>query len=96
MSVKEVFQGVISNPKIASSVSAATTTTGLGTILEWVPNDIGKLATLVGIMLSLVLIYTHLRRGQIEYQKTKLEMTILMQREAERIESASKQGNSDG
>jgi hypothetical protein len=82
MSVKEF----INSTKTASSVGAATTTAGLGTMMEWIPSDIGKLATLVGIGLSIVLIYTHLSRGHIEYRKTKLEIDILEQKERERVE----------
>ena len=37
----------------------------------------GTVATLVGIVLSLVLIYTHWRNGRAEYNKTKLEMELL-------------------
>lgn len=90
MSVRSAAEQVISSPKIAGSVSAVTTGSGVGTILDVIPNDIGKLATLIGIVLSLVLIYTHWRRGRIEYEKTRLEIAILKEREAERIESAKK------
>lgn len=90
MSAKEGLQELASNPKIASTVSAATTTTGLGTFLDLIPNEIGKLATLVGIVLSLVLIYTHWRKGRIEYTKTQLEIMILMEKEAERIDAANR------
>lgn len=84
MSAKDL----LGNPKIASGVSAMTTGTGLGTFLDMIPNDIGKLATLVGIALSLVLMYTHWRKGRIEYRKTQLEIKILLEREAERTEIA--------
>lgn len=82
--IKHITQELASNPKIASTVAGSTVGTGLGTILELIPDDIGKLATVVGIILSSVLIYTHLRKGRIEYQKTKLELEILMKREEER------------
>lgn len=88
MSVTEWLQELASNLKVALTVSATTTTTGLGTALKWIPNDIGKLATLVGIALSLVLIYTHWRKGRIEYRKTLLEIQILEEKEAERLENA--------
>ena len=88
MSVKEGLQELASNPKIASAVSAATTGTGLGTFLDLIPNDIGKLATLVGIILSSVLIYTHWHKGRIEYKKTQLEIAILMEKEAERLDAS--------
>ena len=75
---------LLNSAKIATSVAATTVTTGLGTVLEWIPNDIGKLATVIGIILSSVLIYTHWRKGRIEYQKVKLEIKIIRRREAER------------
>ncbi len=92
---KEVLKEIANNPKVASGVSAMTTGTGLGTILEWIPDDIGKLATLVGIILSCVLIYTHWRKGRIEYSKTKLEILILQEKEAERIEKAKQRESED-
>ena len=79
---------LVQNPKVAWSMSTLTTGTGLGTILDAIPNDIGKLATVVGIILSSVLIYTHSRKGRIEYEKTQLEILILKETESERIESA--------
>lgn len=90
MSVKDGLTELAQNPKVASAVSTVTTGTGIGTFLDLIPDDIGKLATLVGIVLSSVLIYTHWRKGRIEYQKTQLEILILKEKEAERIEAALK------
>ena len=74
------LRDVATDPRLAYPVSAATTATG--TFFDMIPSDIGKLATLVGIALSIVLIYTHLRKGRIEYKKIQLEMELLrMQRE---------------
>lgn len=81
-------QTMIDNPKIAATVSAMTTGTGLSTVFDLIPNDIGKLATVVGIILSSVLIYTHWRKGRIEYAKTTLEIAILKEKESERLMSA--------
>lgn len=96
MSVREGLQQLASNPKVASGVSAMTTGTGLGTLLDWIPNDIGKLATVVGIVLSMVLIYSHWRKGRIEYKKTQLEILILKEKETERIETALKRREAGG
>ena len=81
MSAKAAIQEIASNPKIGQVVASSTIGTGIGTILELIPDDIGKLATVVGIILSSVLIYTHWRKGRIEYKKTQLEIKILMDRE---------------
>lgn len=74
--------------EIASSTKAGATIaagTGLmGQVLDLIPNDITKLATVVGICLSLVLIYVQYRNAQ----KTNLEIEILRRKEAERLEDS--------
>lgn len=90
MSVKEGLSELAQNPKIATLVSTVTTGTGLGTFLDVIPNDIGKLATLVGIVLSSVLIYTHWRKGRIEYEKIQLEILALKEESAHRRKADSK------
>ena len=52
------------NVKLAASTSLATATTGTITWLEWIPSDIGKLATVIGLILSTILIYTHIKKAQ--------------------------------
>lgn len=64
---------MISDQRTAAVVSAGTTATGISSILEWIPNDIGKLAVLVGIVLSLVLIFVHLINGYSEHKRLGLE-----------------------
>lgn len=78
------MSNLLIDAKVAGATAAATTGTGLATILEMIPNDIGKLATLVGIILSVVLIYTHWRKGRIEYKKIQLEIAILEGKEEDR------------
>ena len=77
MSIRSYAQDVVTNAKVAGTISASTTSTGLATFLEWIPADIGKLGTLVGILLSSVLIYVHLKKGKLESEKTTLEIQIL-------------------
>lgn len=84
--VKDVAQ----EPKVAVGVSAATTGSGLGYLFDWIPSEIGKLATLIGIILSLVLIYTHIRRGLVEYRKGELDIKIA---EARLEEIENRNGN---
>jgi hypothetical protein len=84
MSIKQEAIQLAQNPKIASGVSALTTGTGVGTFLDWIPNDIGKLATLVGILLSVILIRVHL----MSMKKTQLEVDILRQEKTERLDAA--------
>ena len=75
------------NVKLAASTSLATATTGTVTWLEWIPADIGKLATLTGLILSTILIYTHIKKAQREKElhiaemaKTELEIELLQKR----------------
>ena len=67
---------------MATVTSATTVGSGTATWLEWVPSDIGKLATIIGIILSTVLIYTHLKKQKREEEKHNLEMEILRKKAA--------------
>lgn len=82
MNIKDGLQQLAENPKVASGAAAMTTGTGIGTFLDWIPNDIGKLATLVGIILSVVLIRVHLTN----LKKAQLELQIMRDKEEERKE----------
>ena len=81
----------MSMTELASSTKAGATiaagTGMMGQILDLIPNDITKLATLVGICLSLVLIYVQYRN----VQKTNLEIEIMRRKEAERLEASLRQ-----
>ncbi len=68
---------MLENTKIAATVATGTTASGLSSLLEIIPDDIGKLATVVGIALSLVLIYFHIRKGRLEKRKLELEVREL-------------------
>ena len=48
---------VLGDPRLATATATSSLGTGLATMLEVIPNDIGKLASLVGIVLSIVLIW---------------------------------------
>jgi hypothetical protein len=81
--VGEVVKEVLTNPKVGVLVAGATTGSGVGTWLDVIPDDIGKLATLVGIGLSLVL----MAAWSVSFRKTLLEMRIMRRKEAERLEN---------
>ena len=76
---------VITSTKASATIAAGTG--AMGQILDLIPNDITKLATLVGICLSLVLIYVQWRNAQ----KTNLEIEIMRRKEAERLEASLRQ-----
>lgn len=81
--VKEVIQQVIHNPKVAGIVAGMTATMGAAVeaTIDWIPDDIGKLATAVGIVLSVILINLHL----VGLTKAKFELRVMRNKEAERI-----------
>ena len=83
-SLKHLIESATTNTKIAVVTAAGTTAGGGITALQWIPDDIGKLASLAGAGLSLVLIYTHLRRSSVENKKMELELEILRTKEEER------------
>ena len=93
--MKDVIQEVAANPKAAQLVAMATTGTGVGTIFDIIPDDIGKLATLVGIILSSILIYKHAKLLKQDAEKNKIELEILKERRREQLENAAKRRTND-
>ena len=74
----------LGNPKAAATISAATTGAGLSSIWGWLPSDIGEVAAVVGIILSIVMIYSTILR----IRRERLEYRFLVDRERKRIEKA--------
>jgi len=68
---------MLEDVKTAVAVATGTTATGVSTWLEYIPDDIGKLATVVGVILSIVLIYSHIKKGRLERRKLELEIRKL-------------------
>lgn len=75
---------IIADGRVGAAVATTTAATGTGTWLEMIPENIGRLGTLVGIILSLVLIVVHLRRLRLDTlearhktEKHELEMAQL-------------------
>ena len=67
------MNSIVTDAKAASIVATGTISTGLGSVLDLIPNEIGKLATVVGILLSIVLIYTHSRKGPMVRESIRLQ-----------------------
>lgn len=78
MSVKEL----IADPRIGAAVASGTV--GTGTIIDVIPDGIGKVATVIGILLSILLIRVHYAN----LQKIKMEVAIMKRKEEERREAA--------
>tara|TARA_R110000822_G_scaffold23472_2_gene72555 strand:+ start:72 stop:365 length:294 start_codon:yes stop_codon:yes gene_type:complete len=81
------MNSIVTDAKAATLVATGTISTGLGSFLDLIPNDIGKLATLIGIALSLVLIYTHSRKGPMVRESIRLQNENLeLEQERKRLE----------
>lgn len=88
MSVREYLITAATNVKTAAYTAAGTAGAGTATTFDLIPDDIGKLASCFGIVLTSILIITHLRKGRLDYEKTKLEIAIMREKERERKEAA--------
>lgn len=78
-SIVKFLTDVIQNTVIAVSTSVVTVTTGTATWLDWIPIDIGKLASLIGLVLSIVLIVGALikRRQNTEMHNSTMKKNVL-------------------
>jgi hypothetical protein len=65
-----------SSPATGATVATGTAGAGFGAWLDLIPNEIAKLASLVGIVLSIVLIYVHCRKHSAETAEHKSKMAI--------------------
>ncbi len=92
MSIQEQAISVATSAKVATAVAAATTGTGVSAWLAWIPDDVGKLATVVGIVLSLVLIRVHL----VALEKLRTEIAIMRVKEAERTDESGRRRSDHG
>ncbi len=89
MSITKQLTSLTSSARSATIVSAVTTGSGLAMVLEMIPNDIGKLATVTGIVLSIILIFNHIRKGNIEYLNIKLENKLLNMKINQRLNNTN-------
>jgi hypothetical protein len=92
MSFKEIVLSAAASPKVNAAQIAATSGTG-ATYLYWIPNDIGKLAIVVSILLTVMLI----RVQWITHKKLKMEIENMRRETKERklSEKSDKCKNTD-
>ncbi len=77
MSVTGRLTELANDIRVAMSVAAGTASGGLGQLLELLPDNLlTKTATLVGIVLSSVLIYTHIKRHLREEKMAKVALEL--------------------
>lgn len=66
---------IIHSPVIAKGLAGATAATGLEALfIQVIPQLLSMTATVVGIILSIVLIINHWQKGRLEREKLKLEI----------------------
>lgn len=71
--IKEIFVSL----KTAIGTAGATIIAGLGSLVELIPTDIGKVASLVGVVVTLFLAYLQWKRSKREDAEHKLQMEQL-------------------
>ena len=69
--------GLISAPRTAVTVGTATWSTGIATIVNLIPAGIGKVASLSGAVLSMVLIVLHILKSRRDGKEKKLRIEKL-------------------
>jgi len=79
----QVFADVTQNPKAGAIVAAGTTGSGILTKINLNADTIGNVAILVGAILSIVLIVTHIRKDRREEKEHRKRMDV-MDREMQR------------
>jgi len=73
----QVATDVAQNQRVATGVATVTTGSGIfTTYLEMIPSDIGKIATLMGAALSLVIIITSLHKHYMFTKRHEIDMKI--------------------
>lgn len=74
---REQFVNFVTSVKTAATAGLTTTSAGVGTWFDVIPDDIGKLASLVGICLTAVLLVFHIKKGLLDIRKANLEIKLL-------------------
>jgi len=79
--------GWMHDVKVAATVALGSMGTGVSMALALIPNDIGKLVSIAGLVLTAVLIRNHLRNGKkidLENEKLRFEIRKMAAQEKER------------
>jgi hypothetical protein len=83
-------------PKSAVATVVAVLGAGVTSALEMIPDDIGKLASLLGVVLTCILIFNHMRGKHLHAYQLKLEEQAKLLRSMQmelRIEQATNKRN---
>ena len=81
---------ILHDLRIAWASAMAAMGSGTATVMEWIPTDIGKLVSLAGGILTIVLIRLHWRNGNASYDQILIDReNALLDREKTRLEIAA-------
>ena len=81
---------ILSDLRVAWLSAMAAMGSGTATMMEWMPTDIGKLVSLAGGILTVVLIRLHWRNGNAKYEQIIIDReNALLDREKTRLEIAA-------
>ena len=65
--------GLLHDLRLAWASAVAAMGSGAATVMEWIPDDIGKPVSLAGLILTIVLIRLHWRNGNARYKQVLIE-----------------------
>lgn len=82
----QTMENMILNVKAAWAVVGSTFATSIGLLFELIPNDIGKLGTVIAIIFSVILIRMHI----LNTRKIQLEIEILKKERARNVGQSAK------
>ncbi len=71
-----ILTDFLTDIKAAWIVAGTSATTGTATFLDFIPDDIGKLATIISMALGLVLIWSHIAKNLREGRIAKIELLL--------------------
>lgn len=77
MSLQENVTNAVGSTKAVIGAAAGAGTTGASQMFGWIPDDIGKAASLAAILALLVPVWFALQKWKLEREKMKLEIEAL-------------------
>ena len=77
MNVRQNILNFVESKVSAAVTSAGTVVSGVSSAMAWIPEALGYAATIIGIVLSSIMIYNQWHNGKAERKKTHLETEVL-------------------
>ncbi len=86
----ETLTNFLTDIKAAWIVAVTTGTTGTATFLDFIPDDIGKLATMISMVLGVVLIISHRKKMTRDQKMGELDFKLKIRQLDELIKNEKK------